>query len=58
MGLESSDEQLQKVWMKHRNQSPHGGFETYGLPAEIIDFMTTTMAKLLPDEMRTRYGVA
>lgn len=58
MGLESSDEQLRKVWMKHRNQSPHGGFETYDLPAETINFMTTTMSRLLPEEMLTRYGVA
>lgn len=58
MGLESSDSQLRKVWEKHRNKSPHGGFETYGLPVETIDFMTATMAKLLPEEMLARYGVA
>ncbi|CAM9420279.1 unnamed protein product [Ascophyllum nodosum] len=58
MGLDCSKEDAMEVLNRHRNQSPHGNFETYDLPVETIEYMNATMSKLLPEEMLTRYGLS
>jgi len=56
MGLKCSKEQALDVWERHRNQSPHGNYNTYDLPVETIQMMNATMARLLPKAMLDRYG--
>lgn len=58
MGLNASLEQMRNVHEMHQNHSPHGDFNTYELPLETIEYMNVTMAKLLPKEMLTRYGIS
>ena len=58
MGLDCSKEDAMEVLNRHKNQSPHGNFETYDLPVETIEYMNATMSKLLPEEMLTRYGLS
>ena len=58
MGLDCTPQQAYEVWELHRESSSHGGYETYGLPIETIEYMNATMSKLLPEEMLTRYGLS
>ena len=57
MGLNCSKEHAVEVLNRHKNQSPHGNFDTYDLPVETIEYMNATMSKLLPEEMLARYGL-
>ena len=58
MGLNSSLEQLRDVHEIIRNRSPHGTFDTYDLPVGTIEYMNSTMSKLLPEEILARYGLS
>lgn len=58
MGLKCSKEQALDVWERHRNQSPHGNFNTYNLSVETIGMMNATMVNLLPKAMLDRYGLS
>ena len=58
MGLYASLEELQKVQGIHHSDSLRGGFETYGIPRETIEYMNETMIRLLPQEMLVRYGLS
>ncbi|CAM9551062.1 unnamed protein product [Ascophyllum nodosum] len=58
MGLDASLEELQKVQGIHHSDSLHGGFETYGISRETIEYLNKTMIRLLPEEMLVRYGLS
>ncbi|CAM9420565.1 unnamed protein product [Ascophyllum nodosum] len=58
IGLNCSKEHAVEVLNRHKNQSPHGNFDTYDLPLETIEYMNATMSKLLPEEMLARYGLS
>lgn len=57
MGLDCNPEQAREVWERHAETNPHGGYESYGIPMETIEFMNNTMARLLPVDMVTHYGL-
>ena len=58
MGLNCSKEHAVEVLNRHKNQSPHGNFDTCDLQVETIEYMNATMSKLLPEEMLARYGLS
>jgi len=57
MGLECSLDEAYDVWRMHIGTFVHGGYESYGLPSELIEFMNRTMSMLLPEEMLVRYDL-
>lgn len=59
MGLECTQDQALQVWQAHhREGSPNGDYTTHGLPASTLAFMNATTARLLPEPMLARYGLA
>ncbi|CAM9813455.1 unnamed protein product [Pylaiella littoralis] len=57
MGLSCSADQALQVWESHQSSSSNSDYTTYGLPAETIGWMNTTMARLLPPVASLHWGL-
>lgn len=57
MGLKCSLAQAKEIWKSHKYSSPPGGYNTYGLPLETLEWMNVTMSFLLPEPMLNRWGL-
>lgn len=57
MGLECTEQQALNVWHAHQESSSHGGYTSYGLSTDTLEWMNATMARLLPEPVARRWGI-
>ncbi|CAN0144840.1 unnamed protein product [Scytosiphon promiscuus] len=57
LGLDCTPEKAEDVFRMHAYTDPPGDYTTYGLPINTLEWMNTTMSKVLPEALLARYGL-